>query len=451
MKPILFEKDATDFSTLGIARLPDAERCTVTEERNGLYELEMVYPVSGRYFSEITLDRIIAVIPHDGGTKQAFRIYATDTTIDGRVTFYARHISYQLNFIPIMPLSGVSQSAQEMLTALKNAAQISCPFSVESDIEGERSYQVSVPVGLRSAIGGMESSVIDRYGGELEWDNWTVRLHSARGADNGVRITYGKNLTDLNQSVDIGSAVTGVMAYWQGTADDGSAVYVYSSPSVITIDNDYAHERIVTLDLSSEFEAKPTVEQVTNKATAWINSTSMADPSAGLEIDFVPLWQTEEYKAFAPLERVGLCDTVYVGYKQLGVTAKKKVTKTVWNVLLDRYDKIELGGTATISDTIASIENSAYATRSELEKIPVLDHVDETEGRNFTLDSNYLKIAPGVTIPEGRTVVAITIIYWDSNTGGFSVYPYGSGRYWAYILGDSGTTINGLRLRYWYI
>lgn len=450
MKPILFEKTATDFSTLGIARLPDAESCTVTEERNGAFELEMVYPVSGRYFSEITLDRIIVAVPHDGGDKQAFRIYAADASVDGRVKFYARHISYQLNFIPIAPVSGTAESAQDMLSALKNSAMADCPFSFESDIEGSRSYDFKVPVGFRTAIGGMEGSVVDSYHGELEWDNWTVKLHPSRGSDNGVRITYGKNLSDLRQSINIGSTITGVAAFWKGQTDEDSSVIVYSSPRIVTISNDYAHERIAVLDVSSAFQGKPTEEQVTDYATEWLNSTSQTDPSAGIEVNFVPLWQTEEYKQFAPLERVGLCDTVYVSYKQLGVTAKKKVTKTVWNVLLDRYDKIELGGTTTVSDTIAGIGSAVSSAQSEISKLPTLAYVDDQTARDFTLNANYIVVTPDVTIPEGKKIVAITIVTWSTNSGAFSVVPYGFGRY-AYIIGNSGTTITGLKLRYWYI
>ena len=55
MKPILFEKNATDFSTFGLCRLVDAESCTVTEERNGAYELEMFYPLSGKAMGHTSL------------------------------------------------------------------------------------------------------------------------------------------------------------------------------------------------------------------------------------------------------------------------------------------------------------------------------------------------------------------------------------------------------------
>ena len=425
MKPILFEKDATEFDTLGIARLPDAEKCTVTEERNGAYELELVYPVSGRYFSEIQLDRIIAAVPYDGGSKQAFRIYASETTIDGRVTFYARHISYQLNFIPISAVSGTAVNSFDLFATLKSAAALNVPFSFASNISGSRSYSFA-PTSFRSAIGGMEGSLIDLYGGELKWNNWLIQLSQARGSDNGVRITYGKNLTDLRQSVDIGNTITGVMAYWQKQNDDGTTTTVYSSPKVITIDNEYAHERIVTLDVSSDFQEQPSSAQITSYAQSWLNSTSQTDPNAALEINFVPLWQTEEYKQFEPLERVKLCDIVYVSYKQIGVTVKKKVTKTVWNVLLDRYDSIELGSVSTITDTIASMaaeissdkssgggSSSDWTTLFGSYESTDTAQYNHTAGNTFAWKNQYVKctsaISIGETIAIGTNVSAYSI------------------------------------------
>lgn len=356
MTPILFPKDATTFTTLGQARLPDAISCTVTEERNGQYELELVYPVTGNHFEEIAEDMIIVAIPHDGGTKQAFRIYRITTPINGQVTICARHISYQLNFIPVGATSG-SGTAQGMMGALKTAALENCPFSFQSDITGSKNYAFDVSVNFRSALGGIEGSVLDLFGGEFEWDNYTVKLLSSRGFDNGVRITYGKNLTSVERSVDIGDLITGVSAYWKGQDRSGAETVVYSSPRVITNSHasDYAHSRTVVLDVSSNFDSVPTTAQVTSYATSYIASTTQAQVSEAVTVDFVPLWQSPEYIEYAPLERVGLCDTVYVSYKQLGITVKKKVTKTVYNVLLDRYESIELGGQTTVADTVAAL------------------------------------------------------------------------------------------------
>lgn len=360
MIPLLFEKDATDFSTRGLFALSDAISCTVTEERNGLFELELVYPTDGNHFSEITEDRLIVAFPHENGTKQAFRIYRREASIEGTVTFYARHISYQLNFIPVDLVSGETDSAQTMMETLAQAAQVACPFSFESDVSTAVPvpFSVGVPCGLRSALGGMEGSVLDHFGGEFEWDNWTVRLLENRGSDNGVRIAYGKNLTEYDDALDIGETITGVMAYYAYQDENDQEQIVYTNPKVITNGStEFAHERIAPLDCSGDFDETPTVEALTAYATQYLARTANADPTQGINVSFVPLGQTAEYTGLADLERVSLCDTVKVSYPALGISVKKKVTRTVWNVLSNRYDEVTLGTEQTLADTIVELQS----------------------------------------------------------------------------------------------
>lgn len=367
MVPLLFEADATDFSTRGLFALSDAISCTVTEERNGLFELELVYPTDGNHFSEITEDRLIVAFPHDNGTKQAFRIYRREGSLDGTVTFYARHISYQLSFIPVDLCSGQTDSAQTMMETLAQAAQVACPFSFESDIftADALSFAVAVPVGFRSALGGMEGSVLDHFGGEFEWDNWTVKLLENRGSDNGVRIAYGKNIVEYDDALDIGETITGVMAYYAYTDENEQSQIVYTNPKVITNGNtEFAHERIAPLDCSGEFDSVPTVQALTDYATLWLHRTSNADPTQEINVSFVPLGQTAEYTGLADLERVSLCDTVKVSYPALGISVKKKVTRTVWNVLSNRYDEVTLGIEQTLADTIVDLQSGDSSSSS---------------------------------------------------------------------------------------
>lgn len=360
MVPRLFEKSETDFTGLGLRNLVDAISCTVTEERNGIFELELVYPISGAGFDEVTEDRIILAKASENGNPQAFRIYRIDKVITGQATINARHISYQLSFTPVPALSGTG-NAQSAMNALKAAALDSCPFTFTSDIAASKNYSIPIPSAIRTALGGMEGSILDTYGGEYEWDNWDVILHESRGADKGVKISYGKNLTGLDRATDIGDTITGVMAYF--VKDDGTIVY--SSPKVIQNGHvsDYAHGRTLVLDISGEFDSEPTTAQVTAYATTYLATTALAEASEALTVDFVPLWQTTDYGA-PYVEHIDLCDIVTVEYKKLGVSVKKQVTKTVFNVLTDRYDSIELGGEATVVDTLEGLATDASSLAS---------------------------------------------------------------------------------------
>ncbi len=351
MTPLLFAANTTKFDTNGIGALADAVSCIVTEERNGMFELEMQYPITGLHYSEIALSSIIVAVPGDGRTRQPFRIYKITKPIRGIVTVYAQHISYQLSHIPCMPFS--AGSAGLALSGLKTHAEIFCPFEFWTDVTTVGNYSQFTPASIRSRLGGVGGSILDLYGGEYEWDGYTVKLHASRGADNGVTLRYGKNITDLTQEENISNTITGVCPFWVGS--DGITVTLPEKVLSAESAANFPYPRTVPLDLSGEFEEKPTVEELRAKAQAYISKSGIGVPAISLDVSFVALWQTEDYKDIAPLERVRLCDTVTVLFEKLGVSAKAKVISTVYNVLLDRYDHIEIGDAkSTLAGTIAS-------------------------------------------------------------------------------------------------
>ena len=99
MNPILFPPTETDFNTNGIGVMSDAVACTVTEERNGAFELVLKYPVTGRNYSQIARERLVKAKPNDTANDQVFRIYRITTPLNGVVTVYAQHLSYDLSNI----------------------------------------------------------------------------------------------------------------------------------------------------------------------------------------------------------------------------------------------------------------------------------------------------------------------------------------------------------------
>ena len=338
MIPILYGEKTTDFTNNGIGRLSDAISCLATEERNGLFELEMQYPVEGERFADLTMSAIIRAVPAPGRAAQLFRIYKVSKPMNGKVTIKAEHISYQLSHVPVAPFT--ANNAAAALAGLKENAAEACPFDFWTDIKTAADFIVADPVSLRSRLGGNKGSILDTYGGEYEFDNYQIRLWAARGANNGVTLRYGKNITDLKQEENISNTITGVFPYWRG--DD---VLVMLPEKVISAANaaNFPYPRTKPLDLSMEFSEKPTEEQLRVAAEQYVAQNALGVPEVSISLSFVALWQTEEYKDIAPLEEVGLCDTVTVEYSKLGVFASAKVVKAVYNVLLDRYEKLEIG------------------------------------------------------------------------------------------------------------
>ena len=369
MKPILFAKTATTFTTNGLGRL-NFIKCTVTEERNGQYILEGTIAEDELHASSLEMGSIIVAKPNQTSALQAFRVHKLVKTINGIYEIAAQHISYQLSFIPTMPFSitAASTACNSTLQALKSNAAESCPFTFWTNVTTVSSYKQTAPASIRSRLGGVEGSVLDQFGGEYEWDNYTVKLHSARGVQTpSVTLRYGKNITDLNQEEEINNVITGVCPYWMDS-EGGNVVTLPEKTVDSSTASSYPFKRTIPLDLSSDWEEAPTQAQLRARAQAYVNSSGIGIPKDNIKVSFVNLADTEEYKDVAALQAVSLCDYVAVQFEKLGISTQAKVVKTVYNVLLDRYDSIEVGSlrsslAETISDQSAEIAAVADTTR----------------------------------------------------------------------------------------
>lgn len=355
MKPILYAANATTFTSNGLGALADAISCSVTEERNGEYTMQMVYPVDGLHYSDITLSSLIKCELDAGRGGQMFRVYKITRPLNGQVTIEANHLSYQLSHIPCAPFT--AGSANAALAGLASNAAEACPFSFVTDKATVATYTQTAPASIRSRLGGVQGSILDVYGGEYEFDNYVVHLWDSRGQDRGVTLRYGKNLTDLTQETNIADTITGVYPYYQ---DDNN--YVQLPEKTVSAESaaNYPFPRTIALDCTDQFDEAPTVAQLRSYAQSYISKAGIGVPKVNVKVAFVNLRDTEEYKDVAALETVELCDTVTVIYEKLGVNATAKVIKTTWDVLAERYESVEIGeAKSSLAETIATAQEEA--------------------------------------------------------------------------------------------
>lgn len=361
MIPILFDSSATSYTSNGIGRLSDCVEYYVTEERNGIFELEMRYPITGVHYDEIVKGNIIVASHDEVGDVQPFVIYRISKPIDGIVEINAHHISYRLSNVILKPFT--ASSAADAFSKFETEVLTEQDFTFWTDVTTAGNFKVDVPTSARAMLGGVQGSILDVYGGEYQFDNNLVRLYAHRGSDNGVTIRYGKNLVNINAVSDSLDLYNAVIPYWTNTDGDmlyggvvsgnggieKNAYWTNENNVQITDQNatpfefTYYVEQVTTMNLSDEFEERPTIEELEARAQQILNSNEPWLPAENIKIDFVALWQTEEYKDIAPLERVRLCDAVSVYYPELGVSTKAKVIKVVWDGLAERYSEIELG------------------------------------------------------------------------------------------------------------
>lgn len=348
MIPILYDSKETQFDHNGIGVLADAVDCTVERELNGVYELELKYPVDGARFGDLAKRCQILAQPDPVTDPQPFRIYRITKPFRGTVSVYARHIAYDLMGIPVSPFS--AQSAADAMRGLKTYAAVDCPFDFWTDKATQAAMTVAAPASIWSLLGGTQGSVLDTYGGEYDFDRHSVKLYGRLGADRGVSIRYGKNLTTLEQDENCESCYTGVYPYWK--SQDGALVQL--DEKIVNASGEYDYVRILTLDLSQEWQEAPTQEQLRTRAQRYISDNQIGVPDVSLTVGFVQLEQTEEYKGLALLERVNLGDTVSVEFPKLKVSATARAVAYRYKPLLDRYEEITLGKVkSNLAQTIA--------------------------------------------------------------------------------------------------
>lgn len=404
------------FQTLGIGVLGDAISCTVTEERNGTYELEMEYPVDGKRFKDLANDKLIVAKPSEIGNEQIFRIYKIEKPIDGKVTVNAEHISYLLNKAVCLPFEAASADGafqlikSNLLWQTDNPNFPTFPFTFWSDNTGSGTISIDQPTAVRSVLGGQENSILDAITGEYEFDNFQVKFFKERGSDKHIYLRYGKNITDLTDTDDISNVYTGIVPYWKGsltrkTVDaDGNDttesydVIVYTDNKVLWSDHttDFAYPLAIPVDFSSDIEVQDDREndkyateadvrvELQKLAEDYLKNNSGWKPSDNLEVSFTNLWDTDEYENFKALQRVGLCDTVHVIYPVLGVDVSMKVIKTEYNVLLNRYEKIELGEAK--SSMTSSVINSASKAEQDVKDLANQTKSDLKKAADYATD-----------------------------------------------------------------
>lgn len=344
MIPILYENTETAFTTNGLGRLRDVISCIVTEERNGVYECDFEYPVTGQHYESIKVGRIIGVTHDDRDDVQPFDIVSFTKPINGIVSFHCTHISYRQSF---MTVRGSNINSLSDAFTLFGASTPTNPFTYTSDMtkSGYLACADGIPRSIRQMLGGIEGSILDTYGGEYEWNKWNVILHSNRGIQRSFAIRYGVNMISYDDELDASESFTSCIPFW--TDGEQTVVATKVDSSSTTPAN---HGETVPLDLSEKFETKPTTTALRNEAVSYMNSLLPYLPTQTINVSFARLQDMAGYEDFANLEQCELCDTIKVIFPDYNTNGYFKIVKTVWNALENKYDEMELG---TLSTTLS--------------------------------------------------------------------------------------------------
>lgn len=446
MIPILYKADAVDFSTFGIGALSECTLCEVTEERNGAFECTLKYPVTGILFSELKNERLIKAKPNDTSKEQLFRIYRITTPINGIVTIYAQHISYDLSNIAELMWSSAMISPSLAMSRLFTKTATTHNFKCSTDFSSAKPFSVSKPMSVRACLGGVEGSMLDLWGGEYEWDNFKVILHTKRGKDNGVVIEYGKNLTEMEQDNDFTDVYTDILPYAVFSDESTEKVVTLSEITLPIIDNPTRQKTLIK-DFTEFFEDKASINEnsLRNKAKNFIKANPLGVETPSLTVAFEPLWKQPEYSAI--LERVSLCDTVTIRHSALGITAKSKVIKTVYDSLAEKYVSITLGtAKSNFVNTVGDIKTELSEVKNKTEHFPLLINtavknatslITGQTGGYVVINTNSVSGQPYELLILDAPTIESAVNVWRWNVGGLGFSKNGyNGPYETAITSD---------------
>ena len=445
MIPVLYPANSTSFTTFGLGALTDTLSCEVTEERNGVFECILKYPITGQHYKLIAKERIIKAKPNDTGEPQAFRIYRITKPLDGVVTVYGQHISYDLANVPVMPFYAESRSPSLLLNQLLAGDS---RFTGWTDYSEAKEFSVTTPKSVRACLGGTEGSMLSKWHGEFEWDNFTVKFHSHRGEKTGVVIEYGKNLTSLEQDEDNSGVYTQLLPYAVYTQEGSETETVVTLPeqTLPIVSEEMVRNKTLILDLTDRFESGTDITEDALRAAAndYIKENPLGATVPTVKVAFEPLWKQPEYSAL--LERVRLCDSVTIRHTALGVNVSATVIETVYDSLAERYVSITLGNEkSSMITTLSEVQSSVGKVETAVNRFPkllqtaisnatslitgqtggyVVLHGDET-GRPYEL-----LILDAPTIQD-----AVNVWRWNVNGLGFSRNGY-NGPYETAITAD---------------
>ncbi|MCE9677206.1 phage tail protein [Paraclostridium bifermentans] len=354
MIPILYDKTGK----IKLGELVDIiDSGYVEEERNGIFELTIDYPIGYPLSDLIVEENMIEAKPNEEQGLQKFRIYDTKLLMKNVISVFARHESFDLANDHVENVNLENASCEYALNTLSRNSHFSTHYRGYSDIINAQNYKID-NVNILNAIAGKEGSIIDTYGtgAEILRDGTNIHVLNKRGHDNEVTIEFGKNLTDFVLERDLTDLETRVGGFAKYTPEGGKETIVKSNWIDSPYIDNFAHPYI-NIDGRRDYSDKfkdgeiPTVEKLNKLCADEFKINKRDIPKSNYTIKFIALSKCVGYEGIQ--DKISLCDTVRIIDKRFNVDTKAKVIKYKYDFVKERYESMELGAPrTTLGDVI---------------------------------------------------------------------------------------------------
>lgn len=352
--------------------------CELEMNLNGDWDLEMVCPFDddGKY--KLIKENSVLSVPTPVSDRQLFRIYKTKKT-QSQITAYARPIFMDAqNDVFILDSRPTDKTGQEALDILTEGTI----YSGESNIATtSTAYYVNKNL-IQALQSDDDNSFLNRWGGEIIYDNFKVIINTKTGADNGLRAEFGRNLESIQETIDMDNVITRIVPQsYNGYMLSGSSPWV-DSPNIdkypvirtkvvkfsdVKLTEDASSDDEVTYDTLDELR-----DELKRRAEEQFE-LGVDVPSINYNIDLVDLSKMEEYKDYQALETISLGDTIHCKYKPLDIETTARVIRLKYDCILKKNIEEELGDEtydyfsdlSTTADAVEAILNDNGTVRGE--------------------------------------------------------------------------------------
>ena len=403
---VLYSDKTTSFSTLGIGVLRDFKSDPlITEELNGSYTLEFSYSKTGYLVDRIVEGAIVKA------NNQPFRIWTIKKDMDA-IEVLAKHIFFDLSTNFLEDVAPTKLKAQEALDWIIKKAQTESLFKVSGDCSIVASARY-VRKNVTDAIYNEENSILNRFGGELEFDGYNVIVHAKRGKNANFSIRYKKNLTGIEFNLDFSTVATRIMP--QGANELLLEEKYIDSPLI----NNYFNPIYKKIEFSNiSVDENTTLEEAQNLLREEVNKLFVAGidkPEISIKVDFIELSKCIEYKDYSNLEFCNLGDTIKAIVPELNLNLETRIVKTIYNCSLERYTTLELGSIKPdfvsnqskvvneINNIVSNINPESILSKAKEEATNIINHpfggnvyIDKNTGILYLMDTNDISTSKNI-------------------------------------------------------
>lgn len=356
----LFGQTDRDFTSNG-DKVIQAVRAKVVKQDNGDFYLDLETDLS--YVNDLTEGRIV-IAPTPQG-EQPFRVSNVQKT-KKKLTIKCPHVFFDSKNYLIADSYVVEKNCNDALDHLNSATTPQSAFTTISDVNTVSSFRC-----VRKSLYEAIQTVLERWGGHLVRDNFSIGIRSQIGQDNGVTVRYAKNLKEITVDENWDAVVTQLMPVGKdglllNAADPSASLYMTSA-----IQYDIPYTKTTSFD-QSQIVQEDYVDDQGNPDTEAYQAALLQDlelqAQAYLNANSVP---QVNYTLSANLEKVtDIGDTVYVEDERLGLTVQTNVIAYTYDCILGKYIELQFGNfmptlsnlTTTIANQTQEIVNEATST-----------------------------------------------------------------------------------------